>query len=191
MKLSGGDLPPLGQRLELKAREIGEVAARAVERCTWIRLLLDVQELFVDAIDAGEQPAEIDHALAKLSVRLRADLRSVLDVKEPVAIAVPLHVFHRIAPAHRKVAGVELQSDHTRVGSFDEHFIRNLTVLRDEIIGFIVEAYPDISRARDASGLVQPIGPAAIVVDRGISRQAGEDDVLVTERIRVVELARE
>jgi hypothetical protein len=57
----------------------------------------------------------------------------------------------------------------------------NRTINRRNVLGLVVEGEPDAALLRDDTGLVEAIGPHAVVVERlsFLVGKAGDDQVLV------------
>src|SRR5919109_823044 len=95
-----------------------------------------------------------------------------------------------VAPGHGGIAGVELVPYGGGIGTLDEQVVRDPAVQRLQVASVVVEANPDAPLARALPGFIQPVGPATVVVERRASgdRQACDDDVLMSERLRLIEL---
>src|SRR5687768_309731 len=74
---------------ELQRRDVREVPSYTIQRRAGISLLLHVEVLVVDVVDARQQPPEVDDSLTELRVIGRANPRDVLDVEEPIPGSVP------------------------------------------------------------------------------------------------------
>ena len=161
------------------------LAAYLVAEALASGVLESERSVIIDAVNAGEKLAKVDHSFAEFRVLCRTKLRNILDMKEPVAVAETLHVFERIAAGHREVPGVELQPDHAGVGSLRENIVRGLAATHGKIGCVVVKADPDLALARYTPGLIQPIGPPLVVGDcwRSGDRQARNDDVFVPKRL--------
>ena len=146
--------------------------------------------LVIDVIDHRQQATEVDDALAQLDVVIRAETRRILDMKERVSASVPLHVLERILAANRRIAGVELQRHHRWISALDKHVVRSRPADRAEIPGFVVKADSDIAAQGTRSRFIETVSPPPVIIQTELLavRQAGDDQVLMTEDLRRIDL---
>src|SRR5688572_8829099 len=178
---------------ELQRRDVRVVAPEAVHRSARIRLLFDEEKLLVDVLDARHQPPEIDDAFPELRVARRANARDILDVEGPVARAVSPHVLERILSSHGGIPGVELMTHQRCIRPLDEHVVRHHAAYRRHVVPMIVEPDPGAAGPGATAGFVKSVGPKTIVVERARSRnrKTGNDEILVPERLRFIQVALE